>query len=142
MSEETTTTTETSDTTPAPAPGPETKENKAQGLLADVADRIRESGPAVYSRLRDAMVEKEIAERVSLLDKGLQKRFQLTTELRKVNKPDQETFNADGSLASGTYTKARLEEIKKAKEALAKHESALEKALASNDFSKLKETCK
>lgn len=142
MSDENTTTTETSDTTPAPAPGPETRESKAQGLLADVADRIKESGPTVYSRLRDAMVEKEIAERVALLDKGVQKRFQLQTELRKVNKPDQETFNADGSLASGTYTKARLEEIKKAKEALAKHENALEKALASNDFSKLKETCK
>ena len=120
----------------------DTKETKAQGLLADVADRIKQSGPEVYNRLRDAMVEKELAERVSLLDKGVQKRFQLMTELRKVDKPDNETFNADGSLASGTYSKPRLEEIKKAKEALAKHENALEKALAHNDFSKLKETCK
>lgn len=120
----------------------ETKETKAQGLLADVADRIKQSGPDVYNRLRDAMVEKEISERVSLLDKALQKRFTLMTDLRKVDKPDNEAFNADGSLASGTYSKARLEEIKKAKEALQKHEGALEKALATNDFSKLKETCK
>lgn len=120
----------------------ETKETKAQGLLADVADRVKQSGPDVYNRLRDAMVEKEISERVSLLDKALQKRFTLMTDLRKVDKPDNEAFNADGSLASGTYSKARLEEIKKAKEALQKHEGALEKALATNDFSKLKETCK
>lgn len=118
------------------------KETKAQGLLADVASRIKESGPQVYARLRDAMVEKEITSRVDLLDKAFQKRFQLLTDLRKVDRPDQETYNADGSVATASYTKPRLEEIRKAKEALAKHENALEKALASNDFSKLKETCK
>lgn len=142
MSDENTTTTETTDTTPAPAPGPETKESRAQGLLADVATRIQASGPEVYSRLRDRMVEEEVASRVTLLDKAMQKRFQLMTDLKKVNRPDNEAFNADGSLASGTYSKPRLEEIKKAKEALAKHEAALEKALTTNDFSKLKETCK
>ena len=134
MSEETTSTTSESST-------PETKETKAQGLLADVANRVRESGPTVYGRIRDAMVEKEVAARVDLLDKALQKRFQLLTDLRKVDKPDNESFNADGTVASATYSKARLEEIKKAKEALAKHESALEKALANNDFGKLKESC-
>jgi hypothetical protein len=128
--------------TPAASPAEVSKETKAQGLLADVADRIKQSGPEVYNRLRDKMVDTEISERVALLDKGLQKRFTLMTDLRKVDKPDNEAFNADGSLAHGTYSKARLEEIKKAKEALQKHEGALEKALASNDFSKLKETCK
>lgn len=132
--------TETTETTEPTTQDP--KETKAQGLLADVATRIRESGPEVYNRLRDAMVEKEVSSRVDLLDKAFQKRFQLMTDLRKVDKPDHEAFNADGSLASGTYSKARLEEIKKAKEALAKHENALEKALATNDFGKLKETCK
>lgn len=122
--------------------GSDTKESKAQGLLAEVAAGIKASGPEVYNRLRDAMVEKEIGERVTLLDKAFQKRFQLMTELRKVDRADNETFNADGSLASGTYSKARLEEIKKAKEALAKHDGAMEKALADNDFGKLKEQCK
>lgn len=117
-------------------------DTKAQGLLAEVAAGIKASGPEVYNRLRDAMVEKEIGERVTLLDKAFQKRFQLMTELRKVDRADNETFNADGSLASGTYSKARLEEIKKAKEALAKHDGAMEKALADNDFGKLKEQCK
>jgi hypothetical protein len=31
----------------------ETKESKAQGLLADVTGRVKESGPEVYNRLRD-----------------------------------------------------------------------------------------
>lgn len=118
-----------------------TQEAKAQSLLAEVADRIKSSGSTVYNRLVEAMVAREVEERVGLLDKGLQKRYQLMTDLRKVDKPDNETFNADGTLALGTYSKPRLEEIKKAKEALAKLESALEKALVGNDFGKLKEAC-
>lgn len=116
----------------------ETKESKAQGLLAEVADKIKGSGEAVRQRLVDAMVEKEVSQRVDLLDKAFQKRFELLTTLRKVDRADQETYNADGTVATQSYTKARLEEIKKAKEALEKHENALEKALTSNDFSKLK----
>lgn len=116
----------------------ETKESKAQGLLAEVADKIKGSGEAVRQRLVAAMVEKEVSQRVDLLDKAFQKRFELLTALRKVDRADQETYNADGTVATQSYTKARLEEIKKAKEALEKHENALEKALTSNDFSKLK----
>lgn len=116
----------------------ETKDSKAQGLLAEVADKIKGSGDAVRQRLVDAMVEKELAQRVDLLDKAFQKRFELLTALRKIDRADQETYNADGTVATQSYTKARLDEIKKAKEALEKHENALEKALSSNDFSKLK----
>lgn len=120
----------------------ETQESKAQGLLALVAEKVKESGPVVYQRMVETLVEKEISDRVNLLDKALQKRFQLQVDLRKANKPDVETFNADGSTATQSFTKGKLEEIKKAKEALEKHEQALEKALASNDWNRLKETCK
>lgn len=116
----------------------EAKKSKAQEMLADVAGKIKDSGEAIRQRLVDAMVEKEVAQRVELLDKAFQKRFELLTAFNKVNRADQETYNADGSVATQSYTKARLEEIKKAKEALEKHENALEKALTSNDFSKLK----
>mgnify|MGYP005862726183 CR=1 FL=1 len=53
----------------------ETKDSKAQGLLAEVADRIKGSGEAVRQRLVDAMVEKDLAQRVELLDKAFQKQF-------------------------------------------------------------------
>jgi hypothetical protein len=114
------------------------KDTKASGLLAEVADKIKGSGEAVRARLVDAMVEKELASRVECLDKAFQRRFELLTNLRKIERPDTETYNADGTVASASYTKARIEEIKKAKEALEKHENALEKALSTNDFSKLK----
>lgn len=116
----------------------ETKKSKAQETLAEVADKIKGSGDAIRARLIEAMVEKEVTQRVDLLDKAFQKRFELLTAFNKVNRPDQETYNADATVASQSYSKARLEEIKKAKEALEKHENALEKALLGNDFSKLK----
>jgi hypothetical protein len=117
---------------------PATKESVAKGLLASIAERVAGSNPVVTQRYIDSQVEKEVGDRVNLLDKGMQKRFQCMTELNKVNRPDNETFNADGSLASGTFSKERLKAIKDAKEALAKIEGALEKALG-GDWSKLKE---
>ncbi len=128
----------TTSETPAQPAQPATKESVAKGLLATIAERVATSNPVVTQRYIDTQVEKEITDRVALLDKGMQKRFQCLTELNKVNRPDQETFNADGSLASGTYSKDRLKAIKDAREALAKIEGALEKALG-GDWSKLKE---
>jgi hypothetical protein len=118
------------------------KVSKAQNLLAEVADRVKESGPQVYARLRDAMVEREISSRADLMEKAFQRREQLQLDFRKVNKPDNETFNADGTTANASYSKPRLEEIKKAREVLEKLESAMEKALVGNDFKALKEVCK
>lgn len=122
----------------------ETKEveKKVTGLLAEVADQIKGSAPQVYERLRDQMVERELADRVALLDKAFAKRRDLTNNLNKVNRPDNVTYNADGTEAAGTYTKERLNEIKKAREVLEKLENAMERALSQNDFGKLKDAVK
>lgn len=116
----------------------DTKDTKAAGLLAEVSDKIKGAGDAIRNRLVETMVEKELASRVDCLDKAFQKRFELLNNLNKINRADTETYDADGKVATQSYTKPRLEEIKKAKEALEKHENALEKALTSNDFTKLK----
>lgn len=112
-----------------------------QGLLAEVADRLENSGSDVYNRLRDEMVEKEIVDRVGLLDRAIQKRFTLVNDLRKIDKADVENFDAEGKPAFSAYSKPRIEEIRKAKEALAKIDNALDRALNANDFGKLKEIC-
>jgi hypothetical protein len=118
-----------------------TKESVTTGLLSTIAERVKASNPAVTERWVDSQVEKEVSDRVGLLDKAMQKRFQCMTELNKVNRPDVVTYDADEKPVSGTYTKERLKAIKDAKEQLAKVENALEKALA-GDWSKVKETCK
>jgi len=121
-------------------PQTETKESAATGLLSAIAERVAASNPQVLQRWQDTQVEKEVSGRVDMLDKAMQKRFQCLTELNKVNRPDIEAFNADGSpnLATRGYSKDRLKAIKDAKEALAKVEHAIERALVHNDWSKLK----
>lgn len=116
----------------------EAKKTKAQEMIAEIAAKVKDSGAEVLRRSIERSVELEISSRVDILDKAFQKRFELLAALGKVNRADVVTYNADESIASQSYSKPRLEEIKKAKEALEKHENALEKALTSNDFSKLK----
>jgi len=120
---------------------PATKESVTTSLLQSIAERVKASNPTVTERWIDTEVEKEVTNRVGLLDKAMQKRFQCMTELNKINRPDVVTYDADEKPVSGTYTKDRLKAIKDAKEALAKVENALEKALA-GDWTKVKETCK
>lgn len=120
----------------------EQKQNKVVGLLAEVADQIKSSGPQVYDRLRDLLVEREVASRVDLLDRAMKRRRELGIELNKVSRPDVVTYNGDGTEASGTFTKDRLNARKKAQEAVDKFEAALERALVQNDFEKLKNLVK
>lgn len=136
MSEETTTT-ETS--TPAE---PTDKATAASELLVQIAARVKASAPQVTARYIDSQVEAEIANRAGLLDKAMQHRFKLQGDLRKVDRPDEEKFDANGKVVQAFYTKPRLEEIKKIKEALVKVEKAIDLAVTSNDWSKIKEVAK
>ncbi len=114
------------------------KDTKANGLLAEVADKIKTSGEAIRGRLVASMVEKELAQRVECLDKAFQKRFELINNLNKVNRADEVKKDGDGKVIFESWSDARREEVKKAKEALEKHENALEKALSTNVYDKLK----
>lgn len=115
---------------------------QAIGVLTEVSDKIKSSAPQVRERLVAGLVEKEVASRVDLLDKGLQKRLEADREVRKCSKPDVETFDANGQSQATGFTKGAADALKKARESLDKIDKALEKALAENDFSKLKELCK
>ena len=123
----------------APETVQSTKDTAATGLLAAVAERVKNSNPEVQRRYIDTLVEKEVSARVDLLDKGMQARFQCLTELNKINRPDIEHFDAEGKPAGGHYSKDRVKAIREAKEKLAKVEHALEKALVGNEWQKLKE---
>jgi hypothetical protein len=55
-------------------------------------------------------------------------------ELRKIDRADQKTFQKDGTVASETYSKDRLDAIKKHNDAINKMNKSIEKALADADF--------
>lgn len=127
--------TDTPDTT-APAPS----EKKSSAVLTEVTKNIDASPPIVREKLIAALTDREVAIRVDKLDKALAKRREMENDLRKI-KPDVETFDADGKVTSQSYTKAKAEELKKAREQLAKLESAFDKAIE-GDFGKLNEFLK
>lgn len=111
------------------------KQAAVVSLLSEVSEGIASSNETVIGRVRDMLVEKEVATRVDTLDKAIQKRRQLAKELAKVNRPDNVQYDSDGNEVSGTYSKDRLQARKKAREALEKLEKAIEAAMTSGDGS-------
>lgn len=117
------------------------KNESALPAALQIAGEVKESVEA-YKGVRDDVVKKlvtaEIENRVQKLTDALSARKTLFVELKKAEKPDVQTFNADGSVATSGYSKEKLEQIKKAKEKLDKQDKAIEAALG-GDFSKLQE---
>jgi len=114
---------------------------QAKSLKSSVADALAMNGSKqVFDRVRDHLVEDELKRRTDLVLKGLAKKEEIERELRKV-KPDQQGLDLSGKVVSETYSKAKVEEVKKLKEQLNKVEKALEGALASEKpcFDKLRE---
>jgi hypothetical protein len=114
------------------------KEHKAKSLLAEVAQRVKGTNDIVQETYITKLVQKEVENRVDLLDKAMQKRFACLDALNKINRPDVEHCDRDGKVIGGHYTKERSKAIKDAEEALGKVENAIDKALG-GDWSKLKE---
>lgn len=106
-------------------------------VLKDVAEQIKNSQPEVRKRLVAVLVDRELDNRVSLLDKALTKRAECERELHKA-RPDQISYDVDGRVVSENYSKAKFEERKKLLEQQNKLETALTGALG-GDFKKLKE---
>lgn len=110
-------------------------------LLSQVSDAVKDSSELVRKRLVDALVDRELTSRVDLLDKALTKLKDAKKEVDKL-RPDVETFDETGAKVTSHYSKAKLEERKKAVEAKEKLEKAVEQALSGESFDKLKELMK
>lgn len=113
----------------------------ANDLLSAVSEAVKGSTQQVKDRLRDLLIEREISNRVELLDKALVKLKEAKKELDKI-RPDMESYDEDGKKVSSTYSKAKLDERKKATELKDKIEKALEQALEGESFDKLRELVK
>ena len=113
----------------------DTKASTTRTVLAEVAERLESANDTVRTRLRDALVEREVGKRVDLLDKGLAKLRELKREVDKIRPPV--AFTADGTKVEGNFDKATFETLKKAREKVTKLETALEKAFQGQEFDKL-----
>jgi hypothetical protein len=88
------------------------------------------SGPTLRDRVKTHLVEEELKRRADLILKGLAKRDEARKALNKI-RPDQSAYNGDGKVIPGSesYSKPKVEELKKAREALERIDKALEEAL-------------
>ena len=116
------------------------KPGQAKTLKDSVAEALAGSGQRTFEMVKTHLVEEELKKRTDLILKGFAKKDELEREIRKV-KPDQESFDVGGKKLTSTYSKAKVDELKKLADQLSKVESALEKALNIDKpcFDKLRE---
>lgn len=117
--------------------------NPLNDVLGLVKETINGSAATVKEKLINLLVDRELDNRVALLDTGFKKYQEMQTELRKI-KPDVEaTFDAAGNQVDAPkFSSKGHKALKEAQEKLDKFSKALEKALVEGDFSKLKEQVK
>ena len=111
-------------------------------IQTEVATRLSSLSKVVYDELVNNLVTAETTRRVDAVTTVFNKAAGLKKDLQKINRPDQQLFTADGTVASEAYSKSRLEEIKKLNEQIGKLDQALAAAFDKNDFSKVLELAK
>ena len=82
-------------------------------------------------------VDKEIDARVELTIRTIDALEDLQRQIKKL-RPDQEVFDAAGSVVSSGYSKVKLEERKKLMERQERMEAALSEVFENGTFDKLK----
>lgn len=85
----------------------------------------------------DLFAKLEAQKRADALVAGLDKLTELEREQKKLSKPDVVTYNEDGTEASGTYSKERIDARRKLTEQIEKLTKAMDKADDSADFGDL-----
>lgn len=111
--------------------------NSYCSIIAQSRERIKTSGTEVVSRLVNELVDIEVQARVKALREAVSAREVAEKTLNKIQ-PDQASYDANGNVVSNTFSKAKLEELRKAKENLKKIDEAIDKAVMNGDFSQVK----
>lgn len=105
-------------------------------INTEVATRIASIAPQISEKVIDHLVSKELVRRTDAVIQALSEVEKLGKDLIKM-KPDNTLYNDDGSVASSSWTKPKLEEKNKLVAKIQKINVALEKALGENDFNLL-----
>lgn len=128
-------------TTSVTATPAEVRKTTVVDLHTDVASVVAEKSKELRAALVTSLADQELEVRGKALMSVYDEIVKTKAEIKKV-KPDHETYNLDGTTASATYSKAKVEEVKKLNDKLAKLEKAFSLAVDQNDFSKVKEEAK
>lgn len=106
-----------------------------------IRDAVSASLGALSGRTRALVIEhfaeKEAGKQADALVKGLEKLNDLEREKKRLDRPDIESFNSDGSTAATAFSKERIEQRKKLTEQIDKLVRSIAKADDKADFGDL-----
>lgn len=104
-----------------------------------LAERLLTSGSDVKNNILDTLYNNELKTRTDACLKVLTKIEEKEKELKKLKVSDNNIYDEKGTVVAGGYSKARVDDIKKASDELERLNKALENALENNDFTKVLE---
>lgn len=127
------------DNTQTEIPEPTRPARSVDELCRAVKDLVKQKHDAgeVRQRIINELADELIAERVGWLRAALQKRDELAKKVNQV-RPDLVGYDVDGKKVSETYSKSRLDELRKTKEELEKADRAIDKAVKDADYELVK----
>ena len=105
-----------------------------------VAEKIAKSGPTVLDAVVTKLAEVEINKRIEIVTEANGRLGSLQKNLKKVNNPDNTTYNAEMQEVKG-YSAGRMKEINDNNNAIKEVETLLNACLEKNladDYEKLK----
>jgi len=120
-----------SDTPNTPAPL-----NPIRSIREDVKKGISDNNKQVRERIVATLVETQIVSRTELVTKAISAYDSISNDFNKA-RPDNKTYNPDGTVASETYTQAQAQKRVKAQGDLTKITEALSAAIDDGDYTKL-----
>lgn len=106
-------------------------------LKALIASKLATLAPQVTEAAIMVLAEAEHQRRVKAFTAAVQQVIDTERELKKIERPDQILYGADGKPTQEGYSKTRLDDIAKKKAQIAKIIKALEAADGAHDFSQL-----
>ncbi len=109
----------------------------ASDFLEEVKTLLQGSNAEVRKRLLDTYVNREVEERVLVLDLLLKKRKEVSNELNKL-RPDQKFLNGEGEVQHELYSPEQAKKRKEAIELLSKLDKAFTDA-SKGDFKRARE---
>ena len=101
---------------------------QAGSIKETISKKIKEANPEVLIGLIDTLVQEEVSKRKDMVKKGIEKYEELESSYKKM-KPDNVTYNQDGSEASKLWSKDALDKFNKAGKEIESLNNALNSAI-------------
>lgn len=118
-----------------------TTATQAGTIRETISKKIKESNPTVVEGIIDLLVKEELDRRKEMVKKGVEKFEELEKNFKKT-KPDNISYNADGTELASGWSKTGLENHNKAKKELETLNNALENAIVSANYEPLSKIIK